>query len=154
MLPFDLSSNVVLIAVIAVILIIYAILLVKLKPSKETESPLNRYTERKKKATIEPKRQEKPAKPPETNKIMEEESVGARISTSQDKIPKTPKHVARSENQSSNYNSYCLHHFGYLRKLPKSTPIPDECLGCPQAVECMTTLKVTEKLVKGHVTKS
>lgn len=33
----------------------------------------------------------------------------------------------------------CAHFFGYVRSLPKNTPIPDECLGCPWIVECLTT---------------
>lgn len=41
MLPSMLSLNIVLMAVIAIIRIFYAIVLVKLKPSKENESPLN-----------------------------------------------------------------------------------------------------------------
>jgi hypothetical protein len=30
----------------------------------------------------------------------------------------------------------CAHHFGYLRTLPKNTPIPDECFGCTRIMEC------------------
>ncbi len=33
----------------------------------------------------------------------------------------------------------CPHFFGYVKKLPKNTPIPDDCLGCPWIVECLTT---------------
>lgn len=32
----------------------------------------------------------------------------------------------------------CPHSFGYVRSLPKNTPIPDECLGCSWLVECLT----------------
>jgi len=32
----------------------------------------------------------------------------------------------------------CPHFFGYVRNLPKNTPIPDGCLGCPWIVECLT----------------
>jgi len=32
----------------------------------------------------------------------------------------------------------CPHFFGYVRSLPKNTAIPDECLGCPWIVECLT----------------
>ncbi len=31
----------------------------------------------------------------------------------------------------------CLHHFGYLSKLPKNTPIPEECFFCSRVVECI-----------------
>jgi hypothetical protein len=32
----------------------------------------------------------------------------------------------------------CVHGFGYLYALPKNTSIPNECLGCPKIVECLT----------------
>jgi hypothetical protein len=32
----------------------------------------------------------------------------------------------------------CAHRFGYLYALPKNTSIPNECLGCPKIVECLT----------------
>jgi len=31
----------------------------------------------------------------------------------------------------------CVHNFGYLKNMPKNTPIPDECFGCPQVLRCM-----------------
>lgn len=31
----------------------------------------------------------------------------------------------------------CPHSFGYLAGYPQDEPIPDECFGCPRAVECM-----------------
>ena len=31
----------------------------------------------------------------------------------------------------------CPHFFGYLRKIPKGIPMPDECFGCPKMVECL-----------------
>lgn len=31
----------------------------------------------------------------------------------------------------------CLHSFGYLRSLPKNTPVPDECFGCPNVMRCL-----------------
>jgi hypothetical protein len=31
----------------------------------------------------------------------------------------------------------CVHQFGYLRTMPKNTPIPDECFGCPKVLRCM-----------------
>ncbi|MEM3536839.1 MAG: hypothetical protein QXF44_03610 [Candidatus Bathyarchaeia archaeon] len=34
-------------------------------------------------------------------------------------------------------NSVCKHFLGYLRKRPKNTPIPDECLTCERMIECL-----------------
>jgi hypothetical protein len=35
----------------------------------------------------------------------------------------------------------CPHKFGYLKSLRKNAPIPDECFGCPQILECLMTRK-------------
>ena len=31
----------------------------------------------------------------------------------------------------------CLHHFGYLSELAKTSSIPEECFFCPKVVECI-----------------
>ena len=31
----------------------------------------------------------------------------------------------------------CARHLGYLKRRPKSTPIPEECLTCSKLIECM-----------------
>lgn len=31
----------------------------------------------------------------------------------------------------------CLHHFGYLAELPKSSSIPEECFFCSKVVDCI-----------------
>jgi len=31
----------------------------------------------------------------------------------------------------------CMHHFGYLRTLPRGTPVPDECFGCKKILRCL-----------------
>jgi len=32
----------------------------------------------------------------------------------------------------------CVHHLGYLKRRPKNTPIPEECLTCTKMIECMS----------------
>ncbi|WNZ28504.1 MAG: hypothetical protein IAX21_07515 [Candidatus Bathyarchaeota archaeon] len=34
----------------------------------------------------------------------------------------------------------CPHSFGYLSKMPKGNPIPEECFLCPKVVECLASL--------------
>lgn len=34
-------------------------------------------------------------------------------------------------------NHACPHYFGYLGSLPKSRPIPSECMGCPDVFRCL-----------------
>jgi len=31
----------------------------------------------------------------------------------------------------------CSHYFGYLKKRPKNTPIPDSCLTCEKMIQCV-----------------
>jgi DNA-directed RNA polymerase subunit RPC12/RpoP len=31
----------------------------------------------------------------------------------------------------------CHHHMGYLKKRPKNTSVPEECLTCPAMLDCM-----------------
>lgn len=63
-----------------------------------------------------PKEPSQPAEPP---KVTEEKPVP---------IPPTLTQL-RPPN--------CTHFFGYLRKLPKNTSMPDDCFGCPKMVECL-----------------
>ena len=32
----------------------------------------------------------------------------------------------------------CMHHLGYLKRRPKNTPIPEECLTCCKMIDCMS----------------
>jgi len=32
----------------------------------------------------------------------------------------------------------CTHDFGYLKKRPKGTSVPDECLVCPKMIQCLS----------------
>jgi DNA-directed RNA polymerase subunit RPC12/RpoP len=35
-------------------------------------------------------------------------------------------------------NAACMHNLGYLKRRPKKTPIPEECLTCSQMIDCMS----------------
>lgn len=39
--------------------------------------------------------------------------------------------------QSTHSKSECTHEFGYLRTLPKNASLPDECIRCSKALECL-----------------
>lgn len=149
---------------IVVLAILYVTILLKLKPSTENkehpkkdlvaekqEPPPNGLifvnTLKTKETTTPPQRTQTQINPQTTRHPL---TKTAHPAAPQNKNQEMPKHVARPENRSP--NTHCVHHFGYLRKLPRNTPIPSECLGCPQVVECLTTLKVAKKLVKSHVT--
>jgi DNA-directed RNA polymerase subunit RPC12/RpoP len=35
-------------------------------------------------------------------------------------------------------NVACAHNLGYLKRRPKNTPIPEECLTCSKMIDCMS----------------
>jgi hypothetical protein len=54
-----------------------------------------------------------------------------------------PPKIYEDKKQLPGNSRNCSHYFGYVKTLPKSTPIPDECMWCPQIVKCLTG---TEKI--------
>lgn len=52
--------------------------------------------------------------------------------------PSSPLRFQSEKKPSHKEARDCPHFFGYVRNLPKNTPIPDDCLGCPWIVECLT----------------
>jgi len=65
---------------------------------------------------------------PMTGQKKTSEKPKVSVKTAQEKISKT---------QSPTDFQECIHHFGYLRKLPKGTPVPDECFGCKKILQCL-----------------
>jgi len=49
---------------------------------------------------------------------------------------KTQKSKAQAAQPPASFQK-CAHHFGYLRNLPRNTPVPDECFGCPRVMRCL-----------------
>ena len=60
----------------------------------------------------------------------------------QQKPSKSPKESG--EDGSVESQRKCSHFFGYVKTLPKNTPIPDECLWCPSIVDCLSHEKRVE----------
>jgi len=44
--------------------------------------------------------------------------------------------VKTSENVVEKPPMECVHHYGYLKNLPREATIPDECLTCPKLLQC------------------
>jgi len=165
MVLFEVSFiDIALLLAITVLVILYVTLLLRLKPSTETiidkqpqrEPPIKEAVTP---PTTEPElsveKQERPEKP-----IVPEETPESTISV---KIPETPEEppeqietptieqpmeptetpeskeetLESREETSPPSPPECPHYFGYLKKLPKNLPIPDECLGCLRIVECL-----------------
>ena len=61
----------------------------------------------------------------------------------QEKLPREPEATVETamknslKKRSAEGFQKCVHQFGYLKSMPKNTPIPDECFGCPKVLRCM-----------------
>jgi len=92
----------------------------------------------------------KPAFPPAMsndlkNAALQELKLSVRPIAARDEKPSTSIKPRLPEEKKTHPNSQnCPHFFGYVRSLPKNTPIPDECLGCPWIVQCLTHAEKVE----------
>lgn len=161
--PFDSPLIILPLVAIAAILVFYTFFLIKLKPSKE------RNVGTTKKAPIKLENPGKPMMPTETGETVNEEVTPAAqeqpaeaspIEASQTRANKNETNVSngnlegtrRKRNKGAELKKSfflsgerqfeaCPHEFGYLKSLRKNAPIPDECFGCPQILECLMTRK-------------
>jgi len=155
--PFDSPLTFIPLVVIAAILAVYTLLLIKLKPSKEDiETTEN--------DSIELKKLEKPTTPTETSGNASEEATPAlqeepteasqtevnqtRVNALNGDLKETRKKNNKDKELKKSFFLFgekdfegCPHKFGYLKSLRKNAPIPDECFGCPQILECLMTQK-------------
>jgi Ca2+/Na+ antiporter len=155
--PFDSPFTIIPLVVIAAILVFYALVLIKLKPSKE-------YVETIENDSIELKKTEKPTTPTEisaneiTRNTSEEAMEKVQEETAEvnqpeahvpkDDVEETEKKNDKDKELKKSFFLFgerefegCPHKFGYLKSLRKNAPIPDECFGCPQILECLMTRK-------------
>jgi len=160
MLLFELAFDTLLMAVMAGILIFYVILVIKLKPSNETEQkssfkkPIERMESIEKPvaaAETQKVTSEEPILPVETQKVPEEPIVsiptqtGAQVEAGENQKKRKEKESKKSLFLYGKKDfEGCPHNFGYLKDLPKNTPIPDECFGCPKVIECLTAVMMNE----------
>jgi len=166
MFSFDLSTiNILLVAAVVALFIVFITVLMKLNPStekKEKAIETKIKVERPKPLQTTPiaPRIQPPAKidaPRVTEKPLvavsptiggssvqaKQETTTPTLSESRE-TPKPEKTVVPAKTESVSSKRDCLHQFGYLRTLPKNAPIPDECFGCPKIVECLVKAKPDE----------
>jgi hypothetical protein len=173
MFPFDLPAESILALLVPIILILYAAFLLKLKPSKENEIRPDKLPTRTAKVMVETQAVKKPAESVGVGKIPMGESgpasqiqvtssVRARPTSTKKGQPMTNIEVnasttldvqdAKKKPSSMLDEDFegCHYHLGHLNKLPKSMPIPNECFGCPETLECIRYADSKQKVVS-HV---
>jgi len=78
---------------------------------------------------------EPPAKPSAEEKMSAEENIPAEKPTTTTSQKAKEKKHASTQPQTDPLK--CPHGFGYLKKRDKKAAIPEECLACPRALECL-----------------
>lgn len=167
MFPSELSTiDIALLVAITVLIVLYVTLLLRLRPSAKPtvetstkkETHIEEETRPKKTETIrtghQTSRQELPEKPKTPEKIVvsvdnQKERKEPQAQTEIKEEPQEPfkfLEAPKVEEEAfsieppelpSTRPAECPHYYGYLKKLPKNVPIPDECLGCLKIVECL-----------------
>jgi Ca2+/Na+ antiporter len=155
--PFDSPLTIIPLVAIAVILVFYALVLIKLKPSRE-------YVETTENEPIKLEKPENPETPTETSSNETAENPNQEMAVTVQEKPAEASQPETNmpsgeveENEKKNDKDKelkksfflfgerdfegCPHKFGYLKSLRKNAPIPDECFGCPQILECLMTRK-------------
>jgi len=165
MLSFEFSVfDLVLSVSVMVLIVLFVTTLLKLNPSNENkQSRDNEVLEQEQETALPPPQQptapiswqstdrEIPQRTQQTPRLLVSPTVEGTSHESLEQIPKPSENKeahkqikttpsAKQVSKSSDTKD-CLHHFGYLNELPKNTPIPGECFGCPKIVDCLVTRK-------------
>lgn len=145
------------------LVVLYVVFLVKLRPStkrqnQNREDIVSRKLRKNKLIYVNAMKPKKNTKPPQKaekqvdlQKIQNPPTNILHPTTLTNKTQVVTEHPIMEESQTP--KTECIHHFGYLRTLPRSRSIPSECLGCLEIVECLTA-RIEDKSVKAHVTQS
>ena len=156
MFPFDLPSEAQAL-LIPIILLLYGIILLKLKPAEEDKSQPNTMPIEAQRFPPEsegPKdlsmvtnvirTSKQPASNPQTHRALK--SARANSQNQQVEVEQgimLDEHVRDKKKKKSFFLfgqqdfEGCRHKPGHLGTVPKNTPIPEECFGCPEILECM-----------------
>jgi hypothetical protein len=165
MFSFDLSiTNILLIAGVVALFILFITVLIKLNPStQKRKTPERDLTIEKQKPfhaeSSAPHKRSEPEEsipsttPTEKPLVIANTAVGGPsipttqenkmpfLSRSKEVVSKPEKIAVPKTEVNTSSKRDCLHQFGYLRTLPKNAPIPDECFGCQKIVECLVKAK-------------
>jgi hypothetical protein len=163
MFPFDSPIDSISALLIPIIIVLYVVILVKLKPSKEAETRLDKLQTKTVKVAPGARVIKSPTNPVEMKSIAAREStppvqtqeVGkepVRNSRSVSNAGKTATSKIRDAKGKKSFFLFgeadfggCKHSLGHLSTLPKSTPIPEQCFGCPEILECIKYGKNKQK---------
>jgi len=145
----QLTLQIISIAAIGAILILYAVFINRLRPSEDVSTDLrlpsggNAFERPERPVTPEVTKSKERILEAATSTDQEicDETIEIENGTPEAESAKVKKRDKASKKAfflfgKEEFKS-CKHKFGHLKTLPKNTPIPDECFGCPQILECL-----------------
>jgi hypothetical protein len=137
MFPFELSLfDTGLLAVIVILVLLYLIVLIKLKPSTGEEKILKTKSL---KQNIQKDSSTEGWNSPVIHRENTEEHAEKEETIEKPKL--TSMVSTETEKSRDIHPSGCPHHFGYLKEHPRNTPIPNECLTCTKIMECLVRVE-------------
>ena len=156
MFPFNSPSDA-LALLIPAILLLYVIILLKLKPSEDNSSqPNSMPTETQRRplgseilrnpTTVANVRRTNKQPPPNSEIEASKQITKHNAQNQQVKVEQTIKLDEQTRDKKKKKSFFlfgeqdfggCRHKPGHLSTVPKNTPIPEECFGCPEILECM-----------------
>lgn len=136
MFPFALSLfDTGLLITIVILVLLYLIVLIKLKPPTGGEKTLK--TKSLKQNIRKVSSTEQPNNPIIHDENWEEHAEKVEAAERPQSVATLSVETERTEISGDTKPSGCPHHFGYLKEHPKNTPIPNECLTCTKIMECL-----------------
>ena len=80
------------------------------------------------------------SKPSTGEKLLARKEGSSEKPATEATTPEEERKRVRSTQSQTGF-ARCPYGFGYLRKLDKGAPIPDECLGCSRIMECRSGIE-------------
>ena len=151
--------DILLMAGVFILLVLYVVLLIHLKPSLKFKKSLEEHSASDTPTQIQDGRpsttsanrnpmpiqiNENPEEPPTQTEPLGESNVEIHIPQKEYSAPSgdaskiRERLLSRAETPKRDRPPGCSYYFGFLGELPKNTSIPDECLGCLKIMECLT----------------
>lgn len=146
---FDLSlTNILLMAAVVALFIVFITVLLKLNPTTEKKENFETQIKIESKKLLQTsqivQRNPPPAKT-DVPRVTEKPPVAISPTIGGSFIQTKQETPAPAKTESASSKRDCIHQFGYLRTLPKNKPIPQECFGCTKIVECLINTKDTKR---------
>jgi len=136
MFPFALSLfDTALLITIVVLVLLYLIVLIKLKPpTGEEKTPKTKSLKQntRKVSSIEERNN-----PITHNENLEEYTEKVEAVERPQSVTASSIETKKTESSGNTHPSGCPYNFGYLKEHPRNTPIPNECLTCTKIMECL-----------------